>query len=74
MATARELRTKLNISQEELARRVGVSYRTIHRWENGEPVGQNIANRIAKLLGISLDEISGITLSTVAQGKDREVL
>jgi transcriptional regulator with XRE-family HTH domain len=30
------LRVKLCISQEELARRLGVSYRTILRWEQGE--------------------------------------
>ncbi len=32
----KRLRAKLGISQEELARRLGVSYRTILRWEQGE--------------------------------------
>ena len=32
----KQIRTELEISQEELARRLGVSYRTILRWEQGE--------------------------------------
>jgi hypothetical protein len=30
-----KLRTKLNISQEELARLLGVSVISVNRWENG---------------------------------------
>ncbi len=29
------VRTKLNLSQEELAHKLGVSFATINRWENG---------------------------------------
>lgn len=29
------VRTKLNLSQEELAHELGVSFATINRWENG---------------------------------------
>ena len=32
----KRIRAELEISQEELARRLGVSYRTILRWEQGE--------------------------------------
>lgn len=32
----RELRTKLNISQEELASRLNVSFATVNRWEGGK--------------------------------------
>jgi len=32
----KQIRTELEISQEELARCLGVSYRTILRWEQGE--------------------------------------
>jgi type I restriction enzyme M protein len=37
----RDLRTRLHLSQEELAHRLGVSFATINRWENGraEPHG-----------------------------------
>lgn len=29
------VRTKLNLSQEKLAHKLGVSFATINRWENG---------------------------------------
>ena len=30
-----EIRARLNVSQEELARMIGVSFATVNRWENG---------------------------------------
>ncbi len=40
-----ELRKKLNVSQEEVARRIGVSTNTIRNWERGDgkPTGDKIA-------------------------------
>lgn len=32
----REVRRQLAISQEDLARELGVSYATVNRWENGQ--------------------------------------
>jgi len=34
-ALAKEIRTQLELSQEDLARELGVSYSTVNRWENG---------------------------------------
>jgi predicted ATPase/DNA-binding XRE family transcriptional regulator len=34
-ARVRELRTRIGLSQEQLAARLGVSYVTVNRWENG---------------------------------------
>jgi DNA-binding transcriptional regulator YiaG len=34
-ALVKELRRQLSLSQEDLARKLGVSYATVHRWENG---------------------------------------
>jgi DNA-binding transcriptional regulator YiaG len=31
----KEIRRQLALSQEDLARRLGVSYATVNRWENG---------------------------------------
>jgi len=31
----KEIRRQLSLSQEDLARRLGVSYATVNRWENG---------------------------------------
>jgi putative transcriptional regulator len=39
--TVKSVRKALNISQEGLARELGMSFSTVNRWENGktEPVG-----------------------------------
>ncbi|TCK92557.1 Xre family transcriptional regulator [Natranaerovirga hydrolytica] len=40
----KEIRSKLNMSQEQLARELNISFATVNRWENGK----NIPNRMAK--------------------------
>lgn len=35
-----EVRLKLNLSQEKLAQKVGVSFTTINRWESGKTLPQ----------------------------------
>ena len=51
----RDLRRRLgNVSQEALARRVGVSWSTINRWENGRGVPSPLARE--KLLAL-LEEV-----------------
>ena len=55
-----ELRSKLNISQHELANLLGVSFQSVNRWENGhfEPT-KIIKVKVDKLLkenGIEVDE------------------
>lgn len=56
-----ELRSKLNISQHELANILGVSFQSVNRWENGhfEPT-KIVKVRVDKMLkdnGIVLDEV-----------------
>src|SRR6266481_2462347 len=47
----RELRAKLNLSQEELAARLNVSFATVNRWENDKTTPQGTArDAISKLL------------------------
>ncbi len=47
----RDLRTKLKLSQEELALRLNVSFATVNRWENGKATPQGPArDGITKLL------------------------
>jgi type I restriction enzyme M protein len=54
-----ELRVKLNLTQEQLAERLGVSFATVNRWENGLNAPQKSARRIIENLatesGISLE-------------------
>ena len=53
--TLKELRESLNLSQEDLGRRINLSYRTIAQWEGGRKVPR-FANEIAlaRELGVSL--------------------
>ena len=47
----RDLRVKLNLSQEELAARLNVSFATVNRWENNKALPQGAArDAISKLL------------------------
>ena len=45
-ALVKEVRRQLALSQEDLARELGVSYTTINRWENG----QSQPSKMAKVL------------------------
>ena len=39
------VRTALNLSQEELAHALGVSFATVNRWENGKTKPSKLAQR-----------------------------
>jgi transcriptional regulator with XRE-family HTH domain len=39
----KNIRTSLKLSQEELARELGVSFATINRWENGKSTPSKLA-------------------------------
>jgi putative transcriptional regulator len=39
----KEIRRQLSISQEDLARELGVSYATVNRWENGQAKPSRLA-------------------------------
>ena len=53
-----ELRKKNNLSQEELAEKVGVARQTISKWELGETAPDlKQAKKISKIFNISLDEL-----------------
>ena len=48
----KEVRRQLSISQEDLARELGVSYATVNRWENGQ-------SKPSKLAQAQLDAFCG---------------
>ena len=58
-----ELRSKLNISQLELANMLGVSFQSVNRWENGhfEPT------KIVKVRLLQLFEENNIILEEVCE-------
>jgi DNA-binding transcriptional regulator YiaG len=47
-ALVKEMRRQLALSQEDLARQLGVSYATVNRWENG-------LSKPSKLAKVQLD-------------------
>ncbi len=57
----RELRAELGISQQELAKRVGVSQKAIDFWEKGinEPKATYIVS-LARAFGVSADYLLGM--------------
>lgn len=58
-----ELRRAHNLSQEELAEKLGVSRQAVSKWERAEssPDTDNLI-ALAKLYGVSLDELLGLKL------------
>lgn len=54
----KEVRESLNLTQEQLAERSGVSRGTISALENGEPVTTSkTLVKLAKAMGVSVDQI-----------------
>jgi transcriptional regulator with XRE-family HTH domain len=41
----RELRTKIGLTQEQFAAKVGVTFSTVNRWENGRGTPSPLAKR-----------------------------
>lgn len=55
-----ELRKKANISQEQLAEKVGVSRQTISKWELGETAPDiKQAQVLSQVFSVNLDELTG---------------
>lgn len=49
-ATLRAIRTKLDLTQEQLAERLGVSFATVNRWEGGANLPQKAAREVISAL------------------------
>lgn len=61
-----ELRKKLNLSQEELAEKVGVTRQTISKWELGETSPDlKQAKELSKIFNVSLDELTNNDIKDV---------
>lgn len=46
----KSMRKRLGLSQEELAQRLGVSFTSVNRWENGQTKPSKLAKRQIDLL------------------------
>jgi transcriptional regulator with XRE-family HTH domain len=68
----RQLRTEANMSQAELARRLGVTERSIHNYEANAryPKGQEVIRRIAETFGVTIDYLLQNDADYAVQDKD----
>lgn len=70
-ATLRAIRANLNLTQEQLAERLGVSFATVNRWEGGANMPQKAARdtiaALAAEAGIDRDEPSADSSEAAAQ-------
>lgn len=58
-----ELRKKLNISQDEFARRLSVTRQAVSRWENGDTIPNiDTLKLIAETFEVSVDYLLGHTV------------
>ena len=56
----RKLRHNLNLSQEQLAERLGVRFQAVSKWERGETYPDiELLPSIASFFGISVDDLLG---------------
>lgn len=60
-----EIRKRLNVSQEELAKMIGISYATVNRWENGH----SQPNKAAQLRLYDICKERNIRLEDIIQKK-----
>ena len=60
MNRLKELRQEKKLSQKELAENIGVHYRTLQNWENGESqIKPKKAQQLADLFGVSVGYLLG---------------
>ncbi len=73
-STLRQIRAKLNLTQGQLASRLGVSFATVNRWEGGATLPQKAAREVISLVAreAGVDETAAdAELSTAAAGVTR---
>lgn len=58
MSGLREARDYLGLSREKVAAKVGISSKTLERWEKGEtPVKRYQLQQLAEVYGVSVDDL-----------------
>lgn len=64
MNRLKELRKEKGLTQQELADKIGVTKRTLQRWENGEGnIKSDKAQRLADYFGVSVGYLLGLESS-----------
>lgn len=62
----RRLRKDEELTAVTVARRLGISVATYRRWESGAAIPGEPYVALAKILGVSLNELFGVTISKPA--------
>ena len=58
----KEIRVQLDLSQEDFARELGVSYATVNRWENGRFLPSRMALRLVEMYCDRMIELQRLLL------------
>ena len=67
----RNFRRKNDMTQEQLAQRLGVTYQSVSRWENGTTYPDlELLPAISELLSVSVDELIGMPQSEKEKAAD----
>ncbi|MFZ1758942.1 MAG: helix-turn-helix transcriptional regulator [Streptococcus suis] len=70
MNRLKELRQEKKLSQKELAKKIGVHYRTLQNWENGESqIKPDKAQALADYFGVSVGYLLGFMVDEVSEGE-----
>ncbi len=76
-AVLRELRERLGLTQEKFAAKIGVTFPTINRWENGRTrpsplAAQRVVDLLTSLGGEYADLLEQLAPDTSTRAEDRE--
>ena len=70
MNKLKSLRKESNLTQDELAKKIGVNLRTLQKWENGESsIRAKNAEKLAKHFGVSVGYLLGFLVDEVSEGE-----
>ncbi|MEH2284730.1 MAG: helix-turn-helix domain-containing protein [Nostoc sp.] len=68
----RELRQQLDLSQEKFAAKLGVSLRTVNRWENGSTVPSQMALKLIEEMLEKTGETKRLVNEYLPKSEQRE--
>ncbi len=68
-----ETRKKLELTQEQLAEQLGISYQAVSKWENGIACPDiMMLPKLAKIFDMSIDELFGIEVEAITENESRD--
>lgn len=75
MLRLKQLRTERQMSQQQLAQRLGVAQNTVSNWENGRrKVEPDMLVRLAQMFGVTADYLLGTEPADALSPKEKQLL